>query len=140
VQELEYLEGLVVGGARGEEEQLVLDNRVEEGGGVGRRQVDQRGSRGGVREVERQQGAAGGRAAIVDVLEEGIAGRVRSRLQIYEAVEGLLVLIKDEQSFDCAHSLVSVTCVPCTCWREALQMWGALGRGSEPQAMMQARP
>jgi hypothetical protein len=93
-----------------------------------------------VREVERQQGAAGGRAAIVDVLEEGSAGRVRSRLQIYEAVEGLLVLIKDEQSFDCAHSLVPVTCVPCACWREALQMWGALDRGSEPQAMMQARP
>ena len=75
MQELEYLEGLVVGGARGEEEQLVLDDRVEEGRRVGRRQVDQRGSRGGVREVQRQQGAAGGRAAIVDVLEERVAGQ-----------------------------------------------------------------
>jgi hypothetical protein len=53
VQELEDLEGFGVGGAGTQEEELVLDERVEECGWVGAREVDQRGSRGGMRQIER---------------------------------------------------------------------------------------
>lgn len=74
VQELEDLEGIGVGGTRGQEEQLVLDNRVEQRGGVGGGEVDQRRPRCRVREIERQERAARGWAAIVRVFEERCAG------------------------------------------------------------------
>jgi hypothetical protein len=70
VQELEDLEGLCVRGAWAQEEQLVLDNRVEQRGRVGVGQVDERRPRRGMRQVEREQGAAGSRPAVVRVLEE----------------------------------------------------------------------
>lgn len=73
MQELEDLEGFRVGAAGAEEEQLVLDDGVEQRRGVGVGQVDQRRARRGVREVERQEGAAGGRAVDVGVLEQRCA-------------------------------------------------------------------
>jgi hypothetical protein len=73
VQELEDLQRFRVGGAGTQEEQLVLYYRVEEGCGVGVGEVDQRRAGVRMREVERKQRAAGGRAADVCVLEEGRA-------------------------------------------------------------------
>lgn len=74
VQELEDLQGLRVGRAWRQEEQLVLDDGVEEGGGIGGGEVDKRWSRSRVGQVEGQEGAARGRAAVVRVFEEGVAG------------------------------------------------------------------
>lgn len=73
MQELEDLQGLCVGGARAEEQQLVLDNRVEQRRRIRVGEVDQRRPRGRVGQVEGQKCAACRRAAKVRVLEEGIA-------------------------------------------------------------------
>lgn len=70
MQELQHLEGLAVGGAGGEEEQRVLDGRVEEGGRVGGGEVYKGGARGGVGEVEGEEDGRGGWAAGVGVFEE----------------------------------------------------------------------
>jgi hypothetical protein len=70
VQELENAEGLRVGGAGAQEEQLVVDERVEEGGRIGGGQVDERRAGFGVGEEQREEGAAGGRAAGERVLEQ----------------------------------------------------------------------
>lgn len=48
---------------------------MDESGRIRRGQVDERGSRGGVGEVEREEDVSGGRAGTVDVLEDQVAGR-----------------------------------------------------------------
>lgn len=73
MQELEDLEGLGVVGRGAEQEQLVLDYRVEERRRVSVGKVYERGARRGMREVQWEEGAARGRAACVGLLEEGCA-------------------------------------------------------------------
>jgi hypothetical protein len=80
VQELENAEGLRVDGAGAQEEQLVVDERVEEGGRIGGGQVDERRAGFGVGEEQREEGAR----------------RRRAR-------EGLLVLVENIEGFDGAH-------------------------------------
>lgn len=113
MQEFEDLEGFGVGGAGAQEEQLVLYDRVEECRGIRVREVDQRGARFGMCEVQREEGAAGGGAADVCVFEERCAASRELQLPCCSGDRDLLVFIKDVQSLDGAHDYAGVTWKPC---------------------------
>ena len=72
MEELEDEEGVDVGGAGGEEEDVVLDDGVEERRWVEGGKVDEGGSWRWVLEVEREEGGGWRRAVGVDVVEDEV--------------------------------------------------------------------